>query len=112
MNTIKIFLLRFKWYIVLISIVVIGFVTKAIGSSSKQAKYEKIIKDVVEKKRDELFEREKQISDSVIKTEEDLIETKEEEIIEIKKELDARSKSGRKFDSSETNKRLKEMGLK
>lgn len=112
MNTIKILFMRFKWYILLTSIMILALIVRAIGSSSKQAHYEKVIKDVVEKKRDELFAREKSISDSIVSEEQKTIEQKEAQIVEIKKDLEKRSSSGRNFDSRKTNARLKEMGLK
>jgi uncharacterized membrane protein YgaE (UPF0421/DUF939 family) len=112
METIKQIYNRFKWFLLVIGLAVIAFIVKAFGASSKQAKYEQVIKDVKEHKRDELFNREAKIQDQIVAEEKDKIYLAEDKVEELKKDLELRHRSGRNINSRATNDRLKEMGLK
>lgn len=105
-------LLRFKWHMLGLFVLIVMFVVRAFGSSSKQEQYKQVIEDFLKSKRDELHKREDKLSDSIVASEEAKIEEVKLKDRQLLHELEFRNQSGRKIDSRATNQRLRELGLK
>jgi FixJ family two-component response regulator len=105
-------LLRFKWYLIALGVLLLTIIIKSFGASSKQEKYKQVVEDFLKSKRDELHKREDKLSDSIIKSEEAKIVAAEVKIDDLQKQLERRNQTGRKIDSRATSQRLRELGLK
>lgn len=113
MNKIIKFIDYSKWYLLAFGLLLVAFLVRAIGASSKQKEYKQVIEKYAEKKRDELLQRHKDLSDTIISGETETIDQKEAEIISLEKEIEVRKTDrNRAIDSRATSRRLEQMGLK
>lgn len=113
MNTIVKTLDHIKWYLLAAGLFLFAFMVRAFGKSSKQSEYKDILNDFSKVKRDEILQRYKDLSESVIAGESETIEKKEAEIISIEEAIESRKTNrNQAINSRATSERLEEMGLK
>lgn len=102
-----------KWYLVAFGLLLLAFVVRAIGASEKQEEYREVFDSFSKKKREELFERHRDLSETIVKGESETIEAKEAEVVSLEREISRRKEEKvEKVNSRETSIRLERMGLK
>ena len=115
MNKVKELFLKFKWHLLGVAALIIFFIVRSFGKSTKQEEYTKVVTEFFQERRQDIAQKLDVLSDSIVKEEEKKVERAEAEVANLEKDLQERitvKTQAININSAETAARLKQMGLR